>query len=433
MTVPQSKNAATQEIDVPLVLDPSAILPEELSTAAAITRQGPEPLLWVMFLAYFTFGLSGVLGALTPDIIADYHFSRFAAGLLGSALFVAVALFALPSGLLADRLGARRVILAGVSLMALGCLMVSRSHAYVLILAMTFAIGTGITMLQTSGSPLVQHLDAPEKYHRNLTYTIGFATVGGFLSIFILALIRGSGYPWQKYYLVFAIVCLALLVLLGFSRFPARVESEPVRLDVIGKLLRNPILLTYGLGCYLYTAAEIGTYFWIPKFFEDVHGVPAAVSNPHAATLMLRVFPSLPALVFAMFLGMQGVGRLLGGSVLHRFGTRRIMRIYAVLALASLLVAAFGSKNMAVIGFAACGLFTSILYPLIYSGTINSFSGHHGTISGLLCTSYIAAAVVPPLQGWIGDHVGMRIAMLVPAVGYAYVVGLAMLGRARYD
>ncbi len=431
--MPQPKNAATQELDLPLVLDPSAILPEEPPTAPVVVRKGPEPLLWIMFLAYFTFGLSGILGALTPDIIADYHFSRFAAALLGSALFVAVALFALPSGLLADRFGARRVILAGVSLMALGCLIVSQSHAYVLILAMTFAIGTGITMLQTSGSPLVQHLDAPQKYHRNLTYTIGFATVGGFLSIFVLASIRGSGYPWQKYYLFFAVVCLVLLALLSFSRFPAGAASEPVRWDVILKLLRNPILLTYGLGCYLYTAAEIGTYYWIPKFFEDVHGVPAAVSNPHAATFMQRVFPSLPALVFATFLGMQGLGRLVGGSILHRFGARRIMRIYAVLALASLLLATFGSKNMSVAGFAACGLFTSILYPLIYSGTINSFSGNHGTISGLLCTSYIAAAVVCPLQGWIGDHSGMRMAMLIPAAGYAYVVGLAILGRARYD
>jgi fucose permease len=60
-----------------------------------------------MFLAYFTFGLMGVLGALTPDIITDFHLSRFAAGLLGSTLFLALALLAIPSGLLGDRLGAR--------------------------------------------------------------------------------------------------------------------------------------------------------------------------------------------------------------------------------------------------------------------------------------------------------------------------------------
>jgi fucose permease len=387
-----------------------------------------------MFLAYFTFGLMGVLGALTPDIIADFHLSRFAAGLLASALFLALALFAIPSGLLADRLGARRVILAGVVLMALGCCLVSQSHSYPLVLTMIFVIGTGTTMLQTSGSPMIQQLDAPQNYHRNLTFTIACATFGGFLAIFFLAYLRGTGHPWQAYYLFFAVVCLVLLGFLGLSTFPPRAtDAEGIHLDQIGKLLRSPILLTYGLGVYFYAAAEIGIYFWIPKFFEDVHGVPAAVSNASAATFMGRVFPSLPAFIFALFLGMQGVGRVLGGAVLKRFGTVRVLRFYSVMALASLLVATFGSTMLTAIGFAACGLFTSVLYPLIFSGTINSFDKYHGTISGLLCTSYIATAIVPPLQGWVGDHVGMRVAMLVPALCLTYVIGLAILGRAKYE
>ena len=93
-------------------------------------QQRPAPLLWVMLFAYFTFGLMGVLGALTPDIIRDFQLSRFAAGLLASAASVAMSLFAIPSGLLADRIGARRVILAGVSLMVLGCYWISQSHSY---------------------------------------------------------------------------------------------------------------------------------------------------------------------------------------------------------------------------------------------------------------------------------------------------------------
>jgi MFS transporter, FHS family, L-fucose permease len=387
-----------------------------------------------MFLAYFTFGLTGVLGALTPDIIAEYQISRFAAGLMGSAMFLALAIFAIPSGLLADRAGARRVILWGVSLMAAGCLLASRSHSYPVILAMVFAIGVGTTMLQTSGSPLIQRLDKPANYPRNLTYTIGICTVGGFLSIFVLAYIRGTGRPWQSYYLFFGVVCIALLGFLFPSKFPSRDPgAERMRLDQIGKLLRNPILITYGLGIYLYTAGEVGTYFWIPKFFEDVHGIPAAASNANAATLLERVFPSMPALIYALFMGMQGVGRLTGGAILKRFGSRRVMRVYSVLALASLLAATFGSRNVTAVGFAACGLFCSVLYPLLFSGTINSFAGAHGTISGLLCTGYIAAAVMSPVQGWIADHAGMRVAMLIPALCFCYVIGLAMFGRAKYE
>ena len=387
-----------------------------------------------MFLAYFTFGLTCVLGALIPDIIRDFHLTRFLAALLGSSALLAMALFAIPSGLLADRIGGRRVILSGVALMALGSFMVSRSHSYVPMIIMVFAIGTGITLLQTSGSPMIQLLDAPQNYHRNLTFTIACVTFGGFLSIFFLAYVRGTGRPWQTYYLLFAVVCVILLALIAVSKFPARAgQAERIHLDQIGKLLRNPILITYGLGIYLYTAAEAGTYFWIPKFFEDVHRVPATAANVGAATLLGRVFPSLPALVYALFLGMQGVGRVLGGAVLNRFGSRSVMRGYSMMALASLLVATFGSRSATAIGFTACGLFTSVLYPLIFSGTISSFNEYHGTISGLLCTSYIAATLMLSVQGWVGDHFGMRTVLLLPAVCLVYVVGLAWFGRAKYD
>ncbi len=396
--------------------------------------QRPAPLLWVMYFAYFTFGLTGVVGTLTPDIIKEFHLTRAEAGLIGTFTFISVALFAMPSGLLADRIGARRVILSGVGLMAIGCIFLSRAHHYWMVLAMVFAIGTGVTMLQTSGSPMIQQLDAPKNYHRNLTFAVAGCTFAGFLSIFSLAYLRGTGHPWQSYYLLFAAVCGVLLLSLGVSTFPARATaSEGIQLEVIGKLLRNPILITYGLGIYLYSMAEIGVYFWIPKFFEDVHGVPAAVSNASATTLLGRVFPSIPALVYALFLGMTGVGRVVGGSMLKRFGTVRVLRFCVVMTLASLLVATYGSLMLTVVGFAACGLFISVVYPLLYTATINSFDHHHGTISGLLCTSYIAAATVPPLQGWLGDHIGMRVAMLVPAICLTYVIGLAIFGKAKYD
>jgi fucose permease len=387
-----------------------------------------------MFLAYFTFGLMGVLGALTPDIIKDFHLSSSMAALFGSAYLLALAAFAIPAGLLADRLGARRVIIWGVALMALACVMVARSHSYVVILCMVFALGVGITMLQTAGSPTIQELDAPKNYCRNLTYTIACCTIGAFLSIFMLAYIRGIGRSWKDYYLLFGVVCFVLLLFLISSHFPAHAQrGEGIHLNQIGGLFKNPVLLAYIIGIYLYTPAEYGTYYWIPKFFQDVHHVPAAVVNANAASFLGRVFPSLPALVYAMFFGMQGAGRLLGGVVLKWVDTRLVLRVCSVMAVVSLLVATMGSKPWTIAGFMACGFFMSVIFPLLFSGTINSCPELHGTISGVLCTSYIAAAAALPLQGWVVDHIGMRTAMLIPAACMLYVVGLTIFGRAKYD
>lgn len=394
----------------------------------------PSKLLWVFFLAYFTFGMMYVLGALTPNVIAEYSLSRFAAGLLGSAFYFAYTLCAIPTGLLMDRLGGRLLILSGVFLMGLGCLVVSRAHSYPLILAMVFAVGVGVTMLQTSGNPLIKQLDIPANYDRNLTITIGFAGFGPFFAPFVLAYIRSTGRPWQALYLFFAFFCLGVLILLAVSKFPPRVQSsDRMQLGKVGQLLRNPLIIAYMFGIFFYVAAEVGTAFWIPKFFEDVHGVPAAVTASNAASLFARAFPSLPAFIFALFWGLQGTGRLVSGAVLKKFGSRNILRVFSVMALVCLLVATFGSKTLTAVGFVACGFFTSVLFTLIFSGTINSFAENHGTISGLLCTAVLGGALIPPLEGLVGDHLGMRMAMLVPALCFAYVAGLAFWGRAKYQ
>jgi len=396
----------------------------------------PSPLLWVLFLAYFTFGMiTNVLGVVIPEVIKDYQLSLFAAGILAFAFFLAYGLFSIPTGLLMDRLGPRPLVLLGVALMGLGCLVVSWARNYPLIVGMIFAVGVGVTVLQTAGNPLIQHLDRTENYHRNLTLTIGFCGIGAFLGPFILAFVRGTGRPWQTLYLFFAGLSGLLLVLLFLSRFPASEKAATERAaPSYGALLLHPIVIAYSLGIFFYVGAEVGTASWIVKFFERVHGVSGEVSNAEAASFIGRVLPTLPALVVALYWGMQGAGRLVSGAVLNRFGSRRILRIYSFMALACLLLAALApARGLSAAGFIACGFFTSVLFTLIFSGTINSFTDSHGAISGLLCTAAVGGAIVPPIVGLVGDHSGLRVAMLIPALCFSYVFGLAMLGRAKYE
>jgi fucose permease len=395
----------------------------------------PSRLLWVVFLAYFTFGMiTNVLGVIIPEVIKQYQLSLFAGGFLAFSFFLAYGLCSIPTGLLMDRFGAKPLVLLGLTLMGLGCLVVAWAQTYPLILAMIFAVGVGVTVLQTAGNPLIQHLDRLENYHRNLTLTIGFCGIGAFLGPFMLAFIRGTGQSWQSLYVFFAVLSFALLVPLTLSRFPTIGGArDRFRVDQLGKLLKNPLVLTYALGIFFYVGAEVGTASWIVKFFERVHGLTAEVAHVEAAGLFSKVLPTLPALIVALFWGLQGTGRLLSGAVLNRFGSRRILRLYSFLALACLLVANFGSRNVTAVGFAACGFFTSVLFTLVFSGTINSFTENHGTISGLLCTAILGGALLPPLVGWVGDNFGMRAAMMVPAVSFGYVFGLAMFGRAKYE
>jgi fucose permease len=411
-------------------------------TLKAVPAKGPSSLLWVIFLGYFTFGMiTNILGAIIPEVIKHpevinrSELSLFAAALLTFAFFLSYGVCSIPTGLLMDRFGAKPLVVAGVALMGVGCLVVSRAHDYTLMLAMIFAVGVGVTMLQTAGNPLIQHLDKPENYHRNLTLTIGFCGIGAFLGFFMLAYIRSTHRPWQTLYVPFAVLCFLLLALLALSRFPSlsAETQDRFRFEQLGRLLKNPLVLFYSLGVFFYVGAEVGTTSWIVKFFEKVHGLSGEVANLQATSFFRKALPTLPALVVAFFWGAQGVGRLLSGAVLNRFGSRRILRLYAFLALACVLAATFGSKNVTAVAFVACGFFTSVLITLIISGTINTFPENPGTLSGLLCTAIVGGALLPPLAGWVGDHYGLQAAMMVPAAAFGYVFLLSLFGRAKYE
>lgn len=416
-------------------MSPSANAVAEAPLRDLTVAHGRSPLLWVMFLSYFSFGMiTNVIGVIIPELIRQYQLTLFAAGCLAFSFFLAYGVCSIPAGLLMDRLGAKPLVVAGVSLMTIGCLAIAWARTYPIILGMTFAVGVGVTILQTAGNPLIQHLDRSENYHRNLTLTIGFCGIGAFLGPFVLALIRGSGRSWQTLYLFFAALCFVVLIAIAASEFPiVKVAGDRFRFAAIARLLRNPLVLAYSLGVFCYVGAEVGTASWIVSFFERVHGMAGDAAKLNAAGPFAKFFPTLPALVVALFWGAQGGGRLISGAVLNRLGSRRILRSYAFAALASLVIAVFTPSRIAAIGFVACGFFTSVLITLIISGTINSFDDNHGTISGLLCTAIVGGALVPPLVGFAGDHLGMHAAMLIPAACFGYVFVLSLLGRARYE
>jgi fucose permease len=110
-----------------------------------------------------------------------------------------------------------------------------------------------------------------------------------------------------------------------------------------------------------------------------------------------------------------------------------MLRLYALASTCCLLMAVFGKTSLTAIGFAACGFFTSVLFTLLFSGAINTFAEYQGTLSGLLVTASIGGAVIPPLVGLTADHLGIRIAMMVPLLCFVYVLAVSVFGKAKYD
>ena len=71
----------------------------------------------------------------------------------------------------------------------------------------------------------------------------------------------------------------------------------------------------------------------------------------------------------------------------------------------------------------AVGLFNSIMFPTIFTLGIAELGDAKPQGSGILCTAIVGGAVIPPAFGALVDASGFGLALLLPALCYAYIAG----------
>ncbi len=80
----------------------------------------------------------------------------------------------------------------------------------------------------------------------------------------------------------------------------------------------------------------------------------------------------------------------------------------------------------------AIGLFNSIMFPVIFTITLERSTASEEATSGFLCFSIIGGAAIPPLVGLVSQNSDYVTALIVPALCYAALCFFAIsAGRAR--
>ena len=98
---------------------------------------------------------------LIPTFIADMGLTYAAAATIMAAYFWSYAVMQVPVGVLTDRLGARRVMLGCMGVMALGAVAFSLSHTYVQSLVSRCLLGMGAAATWLPGLRLIQEWFEP--------------------------------------------------------------------------------------------------------------------------------------------------------------------------------------------------------------------------------------------------------------------------------
>ena len=393
-------------------------------------------LLVVTILLYVSFGLlTSVIGVIIDKFQVDYNVSLTIAALLPFSFFLSYGLTSIPFGMAMDKYSAKSILLLGTLLMAAGSFLFYISNNYIIIILVIFLVGVGVTAIQVAGNPFIRELDTPNRYTANLTIVIGIGALGYAFSPLLVPLMQTNGFSWKTVYLLFGVINAVLLILLAFSKFPeVRLnEEEKINFSKIGILLKNPIIITYGLGIFFYVGAEVGVSSYIMTYMNKIHGVGYTQSFWKEGSFMFTVFPSKTALVVALFWLFQACGRLIISPMMKFISEKKIFIFHSLGTIIALIVAITGNTNTALIAFALVGYFTCASFTSIFSAAINSFKENHGTISGILGTAIVGGAFVSWLVGFTGQHINMKWGMSINLLAFFCIFILACRGKGKLD
>jgi MFS transporter, FHS family, L-fucose permease len=368
-----------------------------------------------ILLAFLLMGVADAMGPLSSAVQKNYQISAVMATLTSFFVFIAFAIFSVPGGLLAARIGKKKLLLLGLALttfaMAVPAFM---NPGYGLLLFCIFLLGVGTTFLQVAGNPIMRDVSAEGDYSRNLALAQGIKGVGSSASSYLVVAVTSlaifAAMGWRGAFPIFFVLMALALVLVAILKVNETKSEEPPSIGSSLALLREPVFALAVLGIFLYVGAEV----CMARFLQPTL-VAYEISESQAAFLG----PTL-------FFGALTFGRLVAGSV--KVSPHLFFRLSALLGLIGLVLMMLQVKALAIAGVVLGGLGFANIWPMLFAITVEEKPERASELSGLMCMAISGGALVPLLMGRLVDANYKATAFIVPAGCFAYLLLLSLRG-----
>jgi FHS family L-fucose permease-like MFS transporter len=276
------------------------------------------------------------------------------------------------------------------------------------------------------------------------------------------AILRGKPLPMSLFLLVAAF--------LFFSSLPEQKDDTPIARG--WGALRKPQVLLAALGIFFYVGVEVtvdnnlGALLKTPGYLTQEglaeHQISKYISLYWGSLMigrwagavavfnltgMKRTLATVvvPFLAFALVLG---VNRFYGNDVTDlipyagcvavlvasfMFGQERPIKTLLTVSTLATIAASIGVATTGIVSIyalMATGLFCSVMWPCIFALGVTGVGPLKGQASSALVMMILGGAVIPPIQGAVGDALGdMRLSYVVAVACFAILIGLTLLIR----
>ncbi|MEO8411004.1 MAG: MFS transporter [Propionivibrio sp.] len=359
-----------------------------------------------LFLALFTvfalFGMSMIIiGATLPKILADYQWSYLTAGLVLGANAVAYFLATFAAGYLVKHWGAKRTVVLGVLLDAVGLAFFAATPDVLTNILLAGLIGLGNGCIEISINWATLRIDS-RNTGRPMSLMHGAFAVGAIIGALAVSALISSGLHWTGVYRGAAAIFAVLTVLMLWMPMPVTAHQPAGHEVATRRLAAHPAYWLSFFALFVYVGVELGVSNWVAEYFVAVFAW-----SPAAGAMLVSLFWA------GLLAGRFGVPLLYTGARQDLV----LVWLSALATLAILLLSALGfaepgrfTNHIGQVLVFFAGLGCSIYYPAVITLLGKCFPHAQSQAIGFAATGGgVGAFVFPFLMSALSERWGIRV------------------------
>ena len=355
------------------------------------------------------------LGAVLPRVIEQFGIGKASAGSLLLLNTFGIVVGSLLFGPVVDRWGYKEMLLVATAIVIVGLEGIAFAPSMAVLRIAVLLSGFGGGIINGGTNALVADISVEDRMAAVARLQVFFGvgavglplTLGLLLGIFShTTILAAAG----------AMVLLPMLAI-AMTPFPAPKQAQGISRGAITRLLRDPVLLTFGVIVFLESGNEITVGGWTTTYAKE-----ELLIGERSALMYLTLYwlgMTLSRVVLSVLLRALNPLRLLAGCL-------------TVALVGALILIGTHSAPLAAIGVFCLGAGFSATFPIV----LGLVAGRHAALSGtaigmIMAIALVGGMIVPWLTGVLGAAYGLRGSFGIVPLGILVIGGLLVVVGAR--
>jgi FHS family L-fucose permease-like MFS transporter len=232
----------------------------------------------------------------------------------------------------------------------------------------------------------------------------------------------------QSPFIIITMFIIVLAVVFIRVKLPEMLSAAPKNGYLM--LLKNKSLMLGAFGIFIYVGAEVSIGSYLVNYFYDMKLTSvikeSSMLSSISSTLLGKSLSGvddygiLGSFVTFYWSGAM-IGRFIGSYLTNIIKPARVLSFFAIGALALIFMSAQTTGLTSMVSILAVGLFNSIMFPTIFSLSLEGLDDLKPQASGILCTMIVGGAIIPPMYGYLTDLYGFKWAFSLLIICYLYI------------